>query len=121
MRTLSKDARNFVDGIAGYIKKDQPKGDVGARVQTLLHRATKEALSAQQGRVESCIPLSLAEKKNLYTLLFEALGHDVTLEYHVSPSLLGGIRVKVADWVIDTSLVTQLTQLSENILQSYEQ
>ncbi|MBI4065438.1 F0F1 ATP synthase subunit delta [Candidatus Gottesmanbacteria bacterium] len=110
MSSLSKDARGFVDGVVSYLSHGE-KSSALPKVATLLHKVTSQAKRQKSARVESCIAMVSNERSNLERILARVLGHSVDVEYSVNASLLGGFRVQVADWIIDTSLSSQLALL----------
>lgn len=64
--------------------------------------------------VESAVPLSDAQKAKLHGKLATlAQGRKVEIDAKVSPELLGGLRVRVRDSVIDGSVAGRLHGLKE--------
>ena len=61
--------------------------------------------------VSSATPLSLSQIAELKQTLKASVGKDVTLSTRVDPSLLGGLVVKLASRMIDSSLKTKLAGL----------
>ena len=62
--------------------------------------------------VESVIPLSAEQTKELTTLLKKKFGTD-TFESKLSPELLGGLRITVGSTQYDASVFGKLTQLRQ--------
>lgn len=46
-----------------------------------------------------------------------ALGKEVTLRQHVDESLIGGLKIKIGDKLIDASVASQLNQIKRNMMQ----
>ena len=73
-------------------------------------------LAAQRGEVTAQVTtakaLTAAQKKSLAASLKKAVGKDVMLDVTVDASLLGGLVAKVGSRMVDSSLKTQLQQLT---------
>jgi F0F1-type ATP synthase delta subunit len=39
----------------------------------------------------------------------------MTVENKINPEIVGGLRIQVADWLVDTSIASQLTKLAESL------
>lgn len=115
MKILSKDARGFIEGVAAYIRSDARVKTVVPRVQSLLTKVTAAAKKEQSAQVKSAVGLLPAEKKRIEILLERFLGHAVVCHYHIDPSVVGGIQIQVADWIVDSSLTTQLTRIARSV------
>ncbi len=68
-------------------------------------------------QIRTALPLSDQAKESLRRRLAESLPFDPILETRVDPSLIGGIVIRVADTVYDSSLATRVEQLRERIQQ----
>lgn len=86
-------------------------GDVGGRVAQAAS-GRSELIKAE---VTSAIELTDAEKESLRKRLTEEYGAGLTYSFSVDPSLLGGLRVRVGDRLIDNSVATRLATLRESI------
>src|SRR5580704_4251289 len=71
----------------------------------------------QRVQIKTALPLSDQAREKLRKRLAESLPFDPILEAQVDPSLIGGIVIRVADTVYDSSLVTRVAQLRERIQQ----
>ena len=47
-----------------------------------------------------------------------SLGKTVTLKQHVDASLIGGLKIRIGDQLIDASVVSQLNQMKRNMMQA---
>lgn len=115
MKPLPKDAKGFVDGIVSYIKSDGKSTAAGTKVHTMLSRVSQLDQKTNMAVVESPVKLTGEEMRDLERIVVRIIGRDVRFDYKTLPSLVGGLRVKVGDWVLDTSLVTQLESLREQL------
>jgi len=76
--------------------------------------ATSSSLTA---RVSSAVPLTDEEQAALGEKLKARFGQALNLRFEVEPSLLGGVRVRVGDEVIDGSVKSKLDALAQSLAQ----
>lgn len=90
----------------------------GRRVRRLLSRAMR-IVSTQRDRivatVQSATPLSAPQRERLRTLLAGRYGRQVALNEVLDSSVVGGLRVQVADDVIDGSIAARLADLRQKL------
>lgn len=115
MKTLSKDARGFIDEVATYVRSDSRAKNVAPRVTNLLTKVTAAARRENNAQVKSAVPLLEPEKKRVETVLGKLLGHSVTCQYGIDTSLIGGIQIQVADWIVDSSLTSQIRDIARSV------
>ncbi|MGK9221559.1 MULTISPECIES: F0F1 ATP synthase subunit delta [Microbacterium] len=88
------------------------------RVRAILSRAMKIA-AAQRGRtvatVYTAVPLSAAQSERLAAALSKQYGGAVALNPVIDPTVVGGIRIQVADDVIDGSISSRLADLRQRL------
>jgi F-type H+-transporting ATPase subunit delta len=63
--------------------------------------------------VESAVALDAAERQKVEAGLTKDYGNKLTIEYKINPELLGGLRIKVGDDVLDGSVQGRLDRLSK--------
>ncbi|MBI5449023.1 F0F1 ATP synthase subunit delta [Candidatus Gottesmanbacteria bacterium] len=115
-QTLTKDAKGFVSGIVDYLRRDSAvSGDI-PKVRELFRKVTSEASRQKYAQLETSVSLTPEEKRSLTQCLAKLVGHPIELVVRVNDKLLGGFRVTVGDWVVDTSLANELRQLSDSLL-----
>lgn len=115
-QALTKDARGFVNGIVDYLRRDSvASGDV-PKVRELFRKVTSDARQEKYAQVESSVALTEKEKKSLALWLARLAGRQIQLVIRVNTKLLGGFRVTVGDWVVDTTLKHQLAKMTESLL-----
>jgi len=115
MKMLSKDARGFIEGVATYIRSDTRAKRMVPRVQSLLTKVTAAAKKERTAKVKSAVALLPVEKKRIEMILARLLGHSVACQYSIDKTLVGGIKIQVADWIVDSSFTTQLTDIARSI------
>ncbi len=88
------------------------------RVRQLLSRATK-LVADQRGRVVAtvytAVPLSAAQSDRLAATLSQRYGRTVSINAVIDPSVVGGLRVQIADDVIDASVSSRLADLRSRL------
>lgn len=112
MKSLTHDARGFVQGVVSQLKKHNKDGAVAPKVQSLLLRMTKGARKERQATVEAAVRLSPEEERTIARVLSEMSGHEVELEQRLNTDLIGGIRITMGDWVMDASMRQQLNEMA---------
>ncbi|MTE23088.1 F0F1 ATP synthase subunit delta [Microbacterium sp. ZXX196] len=88
------------------------------RVRQALERAIA-IVAAQRGRsvatVHTATPLTDAQRDRLASSLSRTYGTPVTINAVVDPEVVGGIRVQIADDVIDGSISSRLADLRSRL------
>ena len=88
------------------------------RVRQLLARAER-LVADQRGRTVATVvtarPLSDAQATRLTAALSARYGNSVALNTVVDPSVVGGLRVQIADDVIDASVSSRLADLRQRL------
>ena len=88
------------------------------RVRQLLNRAIA-IVSAQDGRtvatVYTATPLADAQQTRLRDALARRYGGEISLNQVIDPTVVGGLRVQVADDVIDGSISARLADLRQKL------
>ena len=65
--------------------------------------------------VASAYPLDAEEEKALAAALQARLGREITISSKEDPELIGGVRIRAGDLVIDGSVRGQLQQLAKEL------
>jgi len=82
---------------------------------TLYQSLLDEELGVARGEVYTSYPLSEEEVKELQEVLKGFLKKEVILEPKLDESILGGVKVKIGDLVLDSTIKTQLEKFKEII------
>ncbi|MFM1558766.1 MAG: FoF1 ATP synthase subunit delta [Roseibacillus sp.] len=83
--------------------------------QAILHelkRLTRIEMERRQVLVESATTLDSASQERVKAGLVKKYGADLSFEFKVNPELLGGMRIRVGNDVLDGSVKTRLERLS---------
>lgn len=115
MTSLTRDARFFVDGVTKYLRGSKDTGSMLPKVTAALHKITSSARAEKTAKVESTVPLGPKEKSEIRMFLARLLDHEVTIECSIRKELVGGLRIAVGDWVVDTSIATQIALMQEQL------
>jgi F-type H+-transporting ATPase subunit delta len=94
----------------------QPRG---LKVTRLVRRFAELAAKRQQrwiATVSVTRPLTEAQTSRLQTALNGLYGRDLKINMNVDPALIGGIRIQVADEVVDASVAARLGQLHRQLV-----
>ncbi|MBI3288392.1 MAG: F0F1 ATP synthase subunit delta [Elusimicrobia bacterium] len=102
MRTEVIAADNLPERVTGKDGKSYP-------------RLAADKRGAAKAVVRTAAPLSPEAQKQLAAKLKSFSGKDIELEIKEDPELIGGVSVKIGDWVLDSSLRGQLRRMRESI------
>lgn len=116
MNSQGRDARFFVEGLTKYLRRGEAAASLLPKVTSALHKITASARRETTARVESVVSLTAAEKQTIARVLSRLLSHTVTIEGKINKDLLGGLRMSVGDWIVDTSLVAQIDAMKEQLI-----
>jgi F0F1-type ATP synthase delta subunit len=116
MKTLTKDARGFVDGVMKYIKSDGKSPTASTKVRAMLSRVSEIDKNENKAVVETVIALDTKEQTLFARAVEKMAGHPMDIVWVVHPALLGGFRLTIGDYIMDDSLLNQLNQI-QTILQ----
>lgn len=78
-----------------------------------IQRLTRLEQARRTVIVESATALSDGERQKVVTGLTKDYGNKLTIEYKINPELLGGLRIKVGDDVLDGSVQGRIDRLSK--------
>lgn len=112
MKSTTHEARGFVKGVLTHLKKSTSTSSDTAKVQTFLFKMSEKAKHEHAAVVTSAVKLNDIELSAIADALSKAAGAQIALENKINKELLGGFRIQMADWVMDTSLKGQLEQMA---------
>jgi len=85
-------------------------------IVTMYQALLDEELGIARGEVITAFPLSEEEKKELEQALKGVLKKEVFLEAKVDPEIIGGVKIKIGDYIWDGTLKSQLEKFKEIII-----
>jgi F-type H+-transporting ATPase subunit delta len=89
--------------------------DLLSDVGSSLGRVVSGQQAPVKAEITSAVELSEQEKEALRQSLAKQFGGDLTFSFSVDPALMGGLRVRVGDRLMDTSVASRLTALRESL------
>lgn len=115
-KPLGRDAREFVDGVVGYLRKGKTGDAAAPRIESLLRNVTARAAGEGIAHVSSPVPLTVVEKQNIKKSLEKVLGRTLRLEYMTNTALIAGLRIVIGDLIVDTTWDYQLKVMERHIV-----
>lgn len=80
-----------------------------------LSRVGSSGVAPVKAEITSATELSDKDKEALRATLTKQYGDGLIFSFHVDPALMGGLRVRVGDRLIDTSIASRLAALRESL------
>lgn len=115
MTSLAKDARFFVDGVTKYLRHGGADETMLPRVAAVFQKITSSAKIQKNAIVESVVALTAKEKEEISRFLSRLLAHTVTLQCATNKDVIGGLRIQVGDWIVDTTVRGQIEAMKEQL------
>jgi F-type H+-transporting ATPase subunit delta len=94
---------------------DKKRFDLFAMIASQYGRLALEKRGVAKAVVRTAAPISPEAQKTLAARLKTFAGKDIELDIKEDPELIGGVSVKIGDWVLDSSLRGQLRRMRESI------
>jgi F-type H+-transporting ATPase subunit delta len=94
---------------------EKKRYDLFPMIASVYGRLAADKRGAAKAVVRTARPLSSEAQKTLVARLKTFAGKDIELEVKEDPDLIGGLSVKIGDWVLDSSLRGQLRRMRESI------
>jgi F-type H+-transporting ATPase subunit delta len=106
--------------VVNLVKLLLQEGDLGLLpdVALALNRTVGGRQAPTKAEITSAVELSDKEKEALRGALTKQFGAqfgDLVFSFHVDAALMGGLRVRVGDRLIDTSIASRLATLRESL------
>jgi F-type H+-transporting ATPase subunit delta len=93
---------------------EKKRYELFAMIAAVYGRLAADKRGVAKAHVRTAAPLSADAQKTLAARLKIFAGKDIELEIKEDPELIGGVAVKIGDWVLDSSLRGQLRRLRES-------
>ena len=94
---------------------DKKRFDLLQHIIVDLGKLVNEKHAIAKAHVRTARPLSADAQEHLKKSLKVFAGKSIELEIKEDPELIGGVVVKLGDWVLDSSLRGQLRKMRETI------
>ncbi len=98
------------DFVRLLLERGQPEVLVSAA--TAYQMAADERAGVIPARVETVVPLDPSQRQRLQAALARLAGRQVRLEVEIRPELIGGVRVRLGDRLLDGSLKGRLQRMA---------
>ncbi|MBI4376599.1 MAG: ATP synthase F1 subunit delta [Elusimicrobia bacterium] len=92
---------------------DKKRFDLLPIISAHFGRLVAEKNNIARAQVRSAAPLSPQAQEKLKDKLGRFAGKKIELDIRVDPEIIGGLVVRLGDWVLDSSIRGQLKQLSK--------
>ena len=86
-----------------------------AAILTALQRLTRLELERRQVMVESAVELDGPSQERVVAGLTKQYGPDLVVQYQVTPTLLGGLRIREGNDVVDGSVKGRLDRFTNSL------
>ena len=93
---------------------DKKRFELMVMVSANYAKLAADKRGSAKAHVRTAKPLSADEQKLLAAKLKTFSGKEIELDVKEDPELIGGIAVKIGDWVLDSSLRGQLRRMKES-------
>jgi F-type H+-transporting ATPase subunit delta len=100
-----------------YVLLDHRRETHLPQIVAEYQKRVDEAVGRIHAQVETALPLSEEEARELEAQLARKTGKEVSLRLEVNPALIGGARVRVGDRVWDASLLGRLERFRGQLKQ----
>lgn len=94
---------------------DKKRFDLMVMVSSIFAKLAADKRGSAKAHVRTAAPLSPDAQRELAAKLKNFTGKEIELDVKEDPELIGGIAVKIGDWVLDSSLRGQLRRLKESL------
>jgi F-type H+-transporting ATPase subunit delta len=105
-----------VNTISDSVVGNKPRHYVG--ILKAYQRLVRLEVEKHHAIIESATALDPATSEQLLVNLRAKYGNDLSTEFHVSPELLGGLRIKIGSDVFDSSVRERLSRLESQLTQA---
>ncbi len=94
---------------------DKQRLDLLPEIANQFRGLLDKAEGISRGVLTTAIALDESRQRSIITNLEKQLGCKLALTFTVDPALIGGTLIKLGDIVLDSSLATQINNLSQTI------
>lgn len=106
---MTTDIQKIAEALFSYLEKNVPESQREELIELLIKKLNQEK---DRVIIQSAVALTAEEKKALEKYLENKVKTD-NLEYQIDKSILGGLKIKIGDNLIDRSLATKIKQIGE--------
>jgi F-type H+-transporting ATPase subunit delta len=100
-----------------YLLVHKDKLDIAGDISRQYDRLLDTHYGIEHVEVITALPLDDEDRKRISSRFEEIIGHKVIIDAQVDPSILGGIRAKIGDTLIDGSVKGKLGALRKSLVE----
>lgn len=93
---------------------DKKRFDLMVMIASVYAKLAADKRGAAKAQVRTAVALSAEAQQQLAAKLKKFTGKEIELDVKEDPELIGGVTVKIGDWVLDSSLRGQLRRMKES-------
>ena len=112
-KQVSEETRRFIELLV-----QRKRYSLLTLISVELEALSDEDAGIARAHVRSAGPLTDKERTELSQRLGRFLDKKVVLDVKDDKSLIGGVVVRVGDWVLDTSIVRHLQRIKESVVKA---
>nr|WP_290668158.1 ATP synthase F1 subunit delta [Ardenticatena sp.] len=113
---LPKDLKPEVANFVRLLVRNNDLNLLDAIVATLDEILEQTGAHVRTAEITTAVELSPEEKAKLEEKLTAQYGEGLIFEYKVDPAVLGGVRVRIGDHLIDATVAGRLNALRERLV-----
>lgn len=114
-KSTPKESMSVVSGILGFLR-DRGKTELLPLVALGLDEAVDTSNERKKIVITSAVPLSKDQIQSIKDSITRFLKRDVPAVNRVDKDLIGGFFVRVGDFFLDASLVSELNAVKQTLL-----
>lgn len=107
---MDKDIETIIAGFLAYLKK-QKKTHLLPKILEVLEAKVEE--EEKRGEIISALPLTQAQIRKVEEFLRTSLKKKIKLKNLIDERILGGLKIKFKDLLIDETVLGRLRRLKE--------
>ncbi len=115
-KTLCAGMSDLVQNLV-HLLIDKRRINIAETIADHFVQLAEEARGVVRGTLTTAVPVSDADKQAIMAKLGQLTGKTVLLESEVDPSVIGGVRVRVQDVLLDHTVRQRLDQLRADLAQ----
>jgi F-type H+-transporting ATPase subunit delta len=108
------ETRNFVLGLA----QEGLLGEIDEVIASLEAYSQKPVRQVLDTEITSAVPLTPDQQQQIEQDLRRRYDADLSVNYRIDESIIGGLIIRIGDQVLDNSLRTRLSAVQRNMLES---
>lgn len=106
LQNIPEELREFLESVSG------------APVKPMLERfleLAREDLNIVDVEVVSAFPLTQAQLEKIECFIIQVVKKRISIRTEVDPSILGGLRVSIGNYVVDNSIKSEFEQIRKSL------